>query len=329
MTKKSSHTIDSETLAKQMAEMICLLRKKAPFARYGAKAKTDLQSRFAQIIALAIDTGCAYGFYNGNKLIAFYLRYSDNEFVPGTQTVFVGHLPRHKPGIDVLTKMMRSDRRFFNEKTFLKLPPLSSDLVPFATKLGFSMSGIVLTGGRSAAAKGLAKIPAPRSLKSLGLSTRRISNSKEINQAISIQRREFTRNPQFGWIIGSRAFGQMSRNMMLQQISKQNKSMVSWVIVDNNDKVWGFYSMFIRINDPLWASTAVLGIILHQKIQGRGIVKNVYTHLLKEMKSRNIVHFMGSTAQPAVMGLAKVMRRHIFIREMKWGDSQFKPGHFS
>jgi hypothetical protein len=324
-----SHIIDSETLAKQMAEMICVLRKKAPFARYGAKARTDLQSRFIQIIELAIDTGCAYGFYNGKKLIAFYLRYSDDEFVTGTQTVFVGHLPRHKQGIDVLTKMMSSDKRFFNEKTFLKLPPLSSDLVPFATKLGFSMSGVVLTGGRSAAAKGLAKIPAPRSLKSLGLTTRRISTLKEINQAISIQRREFSRNPQFGWIIGSRAFNQMIRNIMIQQLSDKNQSMVSWVIVDKNEKVWGFYSMFIRMKDPLWAPSAVLGIILHQKIQGRGIVKYIYTHLLKEMKSRNIVHFMGSTAQPAVMGLAKVMQRNIFIREMKWGNSKFKPDHFS
>ena len=89
---------------------------------------------------------------------------------------------------------------------------------------------------------------------------------------------------------------------------------------------------FLGLSHTVRASTlggyAGLEIMLHPLIKKKSVVKSVYRVMLESMIERGVDVYKGGTAQPAVMGLGKLMERPVFSWVLR-KRTAFTPEHFS
>lgn len=78
--------------------------------------------------------------------------------------------------------------------------------------------------------------------------------------------------------------------------------------VFRGQKLLGYFALFIY-RSSLADARAGTSLTFDFSIQGRGIAQTAYRIMLEEMKRRRVRSFHGGTSQPAVLGLAKIMRR--------------------
>ena len=106
---------------------------------------------------------------------------------------------------------------------------------------------------------------------------------------------------------------------------------------DDNTQLWviyrertflGNFSYTASTRSIQWGHSAGLDIMLHPLIQRQSVVKTVYRLMLESMIERDVKVYKGGTAQPAVMGLGKLMERPLFSWVLR-KKTAFTPSHFS
>lgn len=197
---------------------------------------------------------------------------------------------------------------------------------------GFKLDSVVILGSPKHALRRLMSAYAPPvHLGAMNLEIRGLSNRTEIELALALKRIYFTSHPEYCWFGANERYLERCRAELSQALHYSRRGnhgpVKAWVLY-REGTFMGLFLHSIDLKHPLWTSCAGLDIILHPKIQHRGVVKTVYRVMLESMVNLDLKVFKGGTSQPAVMALGKVMERPLFSWVLR-KQALFPVGHFT
>jgi hypothetical protein len=165
----------------------------------------------------------------------------------------------------------------------------------------------------------------------MNLELRRLSSQTEIELAIALKRLYFTAHPEYCWFGANERYLQRCREELSEALHHSRRGgqgpVRAWVLY-REGQFMGLFSHSVAFEHPLWSSLAGLDIILHPKIQQKGVVKTVYRVMLESMCELGVKVYKGGTSQPAVMALGRVMERPLFSWVLR-KRAPFPVGHFA
>lgn len=197
---------------------------------------------------------------------------------------------------------------------------------------GFGLDSVMILGHPKRALQRLMSAYAPPPhLGAMNLELRPLSSSTEIELALALKRIYFTSHPEYCWFGANERYLDRCREELSQALHHSRRGgqgpVRAWVLY-REGQFMGLFSHSVTLKHPLWSSLAGLDIILHPKIQHRGVVKTVYRVMLESMVELELKVFKGGTSQPAVMALGKVMERPLFSWVLR-KRAPFPVGHFA
>lgn len=219
--------------------------------------------------------------------------------------------------IDQLADLKKS----FDTKTSIFLPAAYGKLLPDLLQMGFSVDSLILEGEPKKSLKALLKkFDPPADLSLLGLSSRR-AQRKDIPKILALSKKEFLRNPQYGWFCASPEFLAAQKKELTKAMKSSDHS---HYIIEKGAAFLGYFGS----DATAGAKQAGVTLIFDQKIQGLGIAKTAYLILLGDMVKKKVVKYRGGTAQPAVLNLGKIMGRKMTSSLLRFREGSFPRGHF-
>jgi|GEM_PF-1638691 len=197
---------------------------------------------------------------------------------------------------------------------------------------GFGLDAVTILGSPKHALQRLKSAYAPPAhLGAMNLELRPLSSSTEIELALALKRIYFTKHPEYCWFGANERHLDLCREELSQALHHSRRGgqgpVRAWVLY-REGQFMGLFTHSVTLEHPLWSSLAGLDIILHPKIQHRGVVKTVYRVMLESMVELNLKVFKGGTSQPAVMALGRVMERPLFSWVLR-KVAPFPVGHFA
>ena len=205
---------------------------------------------------------------------------------------------------------------------------------------GFGIDSVVLLGDPQRSLERLTKHHnPPQRLGHLNLDIRPVSNRREVDHIIKLKREYFTAHPEFCWFGAQEEHlkqhrAELERSVLKARRRRHNEEELP---TDDNTQLWviyrertflGNFSYTANTRSVQWGHSAGLDIMLHPLIQRQSVVKTVYRLMLESMIERDVKVYKGGTAQPAVMGLGKLMERPLFSWVLR-KNTAFPPAHFS
>lgn len=180
---------------------------------------------------------------------------------------------------------------------------------------GVYLSCVIIDGNVKQSLKRLErKYPSLRiQRENLDFQIRPMKSASDVEAAIKIIKKEFSRNPQFGWFVTHPSFLNEIRKEMKAGMKK--KYTHDWVIVKKG-KVLGQFGYTPTKAFDGKTKTASFGLNFSQAAQNQGLAKHAYQLMLTELAKQKYVYYCGGTAQPGVMKLAKIMGRQCYALEL-------------
>ena len=196
---------------------------------------------------------------------------------------------------------------------------------------GFRIDSIVLLGDPLRSLARLQKEHAPqKTLGTMNLDIRPLSSRKEVDEIIKLKRNYFTAHPEFCWFGAHDIHLNRQRDDLLESVRMKRREQPyqnhAWVLFREREFMGGFFYKEEK-SHPQWGHSAGLDIILHPRIQRKGVVKTAYLHMLASMIDRKVNVYRGGTSQPAVMWLGHLMNRPLFSWVLR-RRARFLPSHF-
>jgi hypothetical protein len=156
-------------------------------------------------------------------------------------------------------------------------------------------------------------------------SIRPIRTLADVDDYLELIRQEFTRNPKFGWFVADPRFLKGLRKEF-QGWLREGKTR-AWVVEHRAKIVGGFEFIYSKWSRKLRCGS--VGLNLTRSAQGKGLARFIYWTVLPEMARAGALKFEGSTGQPGVLKLARVMKRKCTAIEVfGLGFRPFPKGHF-
>ena len=242
-----------------------------------------------------------------------------------------------------------------------------ASILGVALSTGLGIDSVILLGDPKRSLIRLNERYEPeRQLHMLNLDIRPARSRREVDHIIRLKRDYFTAHPEYCWFGAHEEHLKQHRAELERAVllSKRGRSRVPqarlrqraesltqaveetdhqkrlpdleradhhstqlWVIYRERTFL-GNFSYTVQSANPLWGHSAGLEIMLHPLIQKKSVVKSVYRVMLESMIERGVDVYKGGTAQPAVMGLGKLMERPVFSWVLR-KRTAFTPEHFS
>lgn len=202
---------------------------------------------------------------------------------------------------------------------------------------GFGIDSVILLGDpKRSLDRLMERYNPPARLGALNLDVRPLSQRREVDYIIKLKREYFTAHPEFCWFGAREEHLEQQREELLRQVlvTRNRRSteapsgdhVEQWVIYREGTFL-GNFSYTASQESVQWGRSAGLDIMLHPLIQHRSVVKTVYRLMLESMIEQSVRVYKGGTAQPAVMGLGRLMERPLFSWVLR-KHTAFSPEHF-
>lgn len=235
------------------------------------------------------------------------------------------------------TQKLLELRPLLDEDCELMLSARYASILGVALGTGFGIDSVILLGDPSESLQQLMRRYEPPSmLAHINLDIRPIASRREVDHIIRLKRDYFTAHPEYCWF-GAHDDHLEHHRAELEEAVLSRRAVQRGEIPPSNTQLWviyrertflGNFSYTAQSESPLWGHSAGLEIMLHPRIQRRGVVKSVYRIMLESMIERGVSVYKGGTAQPAVMGLGVLMKRPLFSWVLR-RHTAFTPDHFS
>jgi GNAT superfamily N-acetyltransferase len=156
------------------------------------------------------------------------------------------------------------------------------------------------------------------------LKVRRIQK-RDIAPALELVLKLFGDHPQFGSYVCDPLFVKMLKDEWTIDLTRSHPLAF---VLEQKGRIVGQFDIYPHLATVFGRKTGSLGLNLHKSLQGRGLAKRIYLHLLKQMSRHRIHYFMGGTSQPGVMRLSKVMQRKAVGYELRSKKPAFPARYF-
>jgi hypothetical protein len=271
--------------------------------------------------------GVVDSIYTKGRLSAMLTIHIDRETLPGTVFSHLSLDCRHgKQGYRDLKELISRNRHLFDQETVCFTLASRPQFRSLLSKIGFGMDSVILDGPvHEGLACLISKMDPPKNLKHLGLTIRKIKSAREVDGAVRILKKEFTRNPQFGlWVAKPKSISCIRANLKSLLASRK----LDGYIICREETIVGFFAFHRAPEGPVFPAVAGIEIALDQEIQGLGIAKTCYRIMLEKMNRSGVKVIRGGTAQPAVLALGKILKRKPFAFMMRNAPAFFDRKHF-
>jgi hypothetical protein len=170
---------------------------------------------------------------------------------------------------------------------------------------GLSLQSVVLAGRvERALARLVARYDPPRALPGVALVPMQPGH---IDALVALHRRVFSAAPQFCWFGASDAFLEGYRAYL------ESPPPGPRLVALEGGEVAGYLASRFNLEDPHHGRSAGMDLILDERLRGRGLSKVAYRLLLEAMVAGGIEWIKGTTGQPPVLKLARVMGREAYV----------------
>ncbi|MGZ3694013.1 MAG: GNAT family N-acetyltransferase [Bdellovibrionota bacterium] len=247
----------------------------------------------------------------GSRPVAVLLCFSSAKpMVKGHKHLACRYHPRFRArALGWFAQMAREHRAHFNKNTDMMVP--ISDAAVYL-RVGFEIHSTILRGKVKPALKGLMRVKNPP-LTLEGFEIRGMKTG-EVPALMRLQKKVFSRIPEKGYYSHTKQRLRADKKEYLEVIRtpKRGKIFGVWQV----KKLVGFFGLFVQ--DPHTAGT---GLMFDFPVQGQGLAKTAYRLMLEEAVRRGVRTFHGGTSQPAVLGLAKIMKRKATTHVLRYKSS--------
>lgn len=205
----------------------------------------------------------------------------------------------------------------------LMLMEAYSQLIPFLTRQKLHIESVILIGKPKPAFAALTKHYGKLQLQELKVKP--VRTAAQIRSAILLLKEEFKRNPQFGWFAADPKFLAKERKILRSAAKSRNRT---HFVIENQGEVIAYFNTELTLAHPVWGRVGGMSFCINQNYQGKGLLKNCYAILLKNLILLKADVFMGGTSQPPVLKIARLMKRLRFAFIFRNGPGHFKAKHF-
>jgi hypothetical protein len=250
-------------------------------------------------------------------------------FEPGEKrrhaTFFLLSLPGDPDSRRWLAETLQIQKPLLGRRCEGNLELWQRNLLPWFARQGFAVRAVYLEGEVEKSLRRLRRhygkeLRAP--LDEAGGSIRAAKSVKEFSPYLEILRKEYGRNPQFGHFVSNKKFLTDLHKFHAGMLRRGKKSL--W-LVHGRDRLFGGSDVFQFPG----TKRAGFGVNLSAMAQGKHFARALYETVLLELRARGVTHYEGSTGQPGVMRLGKVMGRRLVMIKVDRGFAKpFPPGHF-
>jgi len=255
--------------------------------------------------------------------IGWYHRDVDPAFGCPITRVFADHRLDDDQARDWLLQQVQQLAPTLGNDADLMVDPCYPSIARAWLDAGFRISSVMLVGRTELALQRLMqhKNPTP-DLTHLGL-TMRQAQPEDVDELVELRRVVFAAEPEWCWFGAGPGALEHFRERFLN--APADRGGVTEVIMDG-DRIVGTCDADWSVN-PMWGSLGGFGLIFRRSIRGQGVAKTAYRRMLQNLVDHDIPLFRGSTAQPAVMGLAALMERRLSGWTLR-RDEYFEAGHW-
>jgi len=224
--------------------------------------------------------------------------------------VMVDRLPGADDGLAVVLDVMRAHAEAFDETAWLEIDAHDRGLLAGLEALGFAIDSVIQVGDPAVArARLVARYDPPTTLDHLGLELAP-AEPADVPGIITLHQRIFSARPELCFF-GARPehLAHMRQGLERQLAAREPGDVAVHHVVRERGVVVGHADADITHEHPFWGTYAGVGFILAEHLQGRGIVKSLYRVALDAALAHGARLMKGGTAQPAVLGLGRLMQR--------------------
>lgn len=287
--------------------------------------KNGMKSMLKGYINGAIRCGVFDYQYKEDRLEAFII-FTKANFAPGV-TVTMGTLncTGTKSSLDWVKEKLTEYAILFNSRSHFELPIHLKKMLPYMENLGFSIDTLKLIGRPDECQKKFSRnFGSNKKFEDYGLQLC-IPTKKDLMVVKEIERKEFKRNPQYGWFVSDEAWLKNSFNERVDSL--KDKKCSAYVLKDKRNKVKGFFGVNLR-KTPNFGLLGGPEFVFDKSIQGKGLSKIGYRILLDDMVKGKADFFMGNTSQIGVLKNAKSMGRAPINLCLRFTKGHFKTQYF-
>ncbi|MFC2171761.1 GNAT family N-acetyltransferase [Acidobacteriota bacterium] len=199
----------------------------------------------------------------------------------------------------------------------LMLDPVYRSLLPTVTQAGLRVQALLLHGRPEEALRAIGGPPnRERLLDEGGLSIEPLSSSEQVEHLVRLRHRYFTTHPQHSPMSTQRQIDESQQAQINEFVRKkllksvQTKSDTQFVVLQGTEVMGGF-GLILHEHNPTLGFCAGVEIFLDPSVHGRGVGTLAYRILLQRMIELGVRVFKGTTANPAVIHLARKMKRRL------------------
>ncbi|MCC6621328.1 MAG: hypothetical protein IT385_08735 [Deltaproteobacteria bacterium] len=303
----------------------------------GARAAGQLAAMWARGERLGLEH------HHRDDLQALWFHDPETWFGGPATLLFLDRDPRSDEALTRLLAIVRAHLDALDETTWLEVDARDLPLVHGLVTLGFHLESVVQVGdprvaldallARHAPAAALAGSPASPGLVArldpLGLELAP-AGPGDVDAIIALHREAFTAQPEYCFFGALPGHLTRMRAHILSLVARPGAPPEHWIVREAGTGVGGVVGHLeteIEEDHPFWGCHAGLGFVLVPHLRGRGIVKTLYHVALAAAIARGARLVKGGSAQPAVLGLGRLMRRPwhtIALRRVP----AFDPEHF-
>ena len=210
-------------------------------------------------------------------------------------------------------EQLRDLRERFDVSLELTLDVTHEAMLPALRACGLTPRMTWLHGHPETALDGLRAGPLDRECLSDDLRIEALRHPRHVEPIVTMLRAYYEAEPETGFIsphVAVTPAHQARLDAFLRDSLNDALGKDTAQVVLRDDDVLG-YGMFIPRRDPIYGRSGGMAIGFAKAIHGRGLSKLVYERLLESMLRQGIELMRGRTANPAVLHLAKRMRRPV------------------
>ncbi len=206
---------------------------------------------------------------------------------------------------------LRRQRALLRRHAFVQIDGRLTSLLPEFARSGAHVHAAILVGDPRASLRALRQKYGKRGWEAFpDLRMEPIRKLAHAREGAEIVRREFTRNPQFGAFVSHP--DNVRRDYLMLRAEVRAAKPTHYVILDRDDRVRGFFGFDMRKRSFFGRKTSGVEFAFDRSIQGLGLAPIAYATMFEEMIRRGIRVYLGGTAQPPVLKLARLMKRELF-----------------
>ncbi len=299
------------------------------FFRPTPAAQTMFRKITTSLLEGANSKGVVKTLYSGKKLLASFLVVppENSDFFIPMQQVHLTMAPYSRKARLWMMNQVSDHSALFRKDTSLYLMNSEFELMDFLYNSGFHIRSRATMGDPLVALNGLVSAyDPPKNLDHLELVIRP-PEMKDLDTILQITRKEFSRNPQFGWFAASKQYLKSAKERIGREIKSPKSKGTQLAVYSKRGRLLGHSGMYVS-KTPMYGLASGADITLDQSIQGKGIAKTLYRMTLEELVRRKVKIFRGGTSQPGMLKLNQVMGRRTHGYLMQSGKGFFPRKHF-